>query len=159
MLAFSEGVYDTLKYGHILAAIVWVGSGLYFQYQATRLNRMGDPDRLAAFTRDIEHAGKRLLMPASVIVLVLGIVMVLYAPFLEFEDTWIAIGLLGAIATAITGSVVIGPTAGKVGRLIEEQGPASPEVQAATKKIFMVSRIDQVVLLVVIAAMVYKPGA
>jgi hypothetical protein len=88
----------------------------------------------------------------------MGIVMVVYAPGLEFEDTWIAIGLIGSIATAITGSVFIGPTAGKLGRMIEEQGPASPEVQAATKKIFTISRVDQIVLLVVIAAMVYKPG-
>ncbi len=159
MLAYTEGVYETLKYIHILAAIVWVGTGLYFQYQATRLNRIGDAERMAAFTKDIEFTGKSLMLPASILVLVMGIAMVLYAPFLEFEDAWIAIGLLGSIATAVTGSVVIGPTAGKVGRLIEEQGPGTPEVQAATKKIFTVSRIDQVVLLVVIAVMVYKPGA
>lgn len=159
MLAYTEGVYETLKYIHILAAIVWVGTGLYFQYQATRLNRIGDAERMAAFTKDIEFTGKSLMLPASILVLVMGIAMVLYAPFLEFEDAWIAIGLLGSIATAVTGSVVIGPTAGKVGRLIEEQGPSTLEVQAATKKIFAVSRIDQVVLLVVIAVMVYKPGA
>lgn len=158
MLAFSENVYETLKYIHILAAIVWVGGGLYFQWQATRLNRLGDPDRLAAFTRDIEQAGMKLLMPASVVVLVVGIVLVIYTPSIDFSDTWIAIGLLGAIATAITGSVFIGPTAGKVGRAIEEQGPASPEVQALTKKIFTISRIDELVLLVVIWAMVFKPG-
>jgi uncharacterized membrane protein len=159
LLAYTEGVYETLKYIHILAAIVWVGTGLYFQYQATRLNRIGDAERMAAFTKDIEFTGKSLMLPASILVLVMGIAMVLYAPFLEFEDAWIAIGLLGSIATAVTGSVVIGPTAGKVGRMIEEQGPGTPEVQAATKKIFTVSRVDQVVLLVVIAVMVYKPGA
>ena len=158
MLAYTEGVYETLKYVHILAAIVWVGTGLYFQYQATRLNRIGDPERMAAFTKDIEFTGKTLLLPASILVLVMGIAMVLYAPFLEFEDTWIAIGLVGSIATAVTGSVFIGPTAGKIGRAIQEQGPASPEVQALTKKIFTISRIDQVVLLVVIWAMVFKPG-
>lgn len=159
MLAFSQGVYDTLKFVHILAAIVWVGAGLYFQFQATRLNRIGDPERIAAFTRDIEHAGKRLLLPASILVLVVGIVMVLYAPFLEFEDTWIALGLIGSIATAITGSLVVGPTAGKLGVLIGSEGVASPQVAMLTKRIFTVSRIDQVVLLAVIAAMVFKPGA
>jgi uncharacterized membrane protein len=158
VLAFSENVYETLKFIHILAAIVWVGSGLYFQWQATRLNRLGDPERMAAFTKDIEQAGMKLLMPASVVVLIVGIVMVIYTPSIGFTDTWIAIGLLGAVATAITGSVFIGPTAGKVGRAIEEQGPASPEVQALTKKIFTISRIDQLVLLVVIWAMVFRPG-
>ncbi len=159
MLAFSEGIYDLLKYLHILAAILWVGSGLYFQYQATRLNRIGDPERTAQFTKDIEYAGQRLLMPASIVVVVVGIIMVVYTPGLEFTDTWIALGLAGAVVTAITGAVFIGPTAGKIGKAIESEGAASPNVAALTRRIFLISRVDQVVLLLVIADMVFKPGA
>ena len=159
MVAFTQGVYDTLKFIHILSAILWVGTGLYFQFQATRLNRIRDPERMATFTKDIDFAGKVLLLPASVVVLVMGIAMVLYAPGLEFTDTWIAVGLIGAIVTAISGSVVLGPTAGKIGAAIDAEGADSPTVAALTKRIFTVSRIDQVVLLVVIAVMVFKPGS
>jgi len=159
VLAYSETVYDLLKLLHILAAIIWVGTGIYFQFQGTRLMKMGDRSRVGSFALDVDQAGKVLLLPASVLVLMTGIAMLLYAPRWSLSDTWILIGLAGAVATAITGSVFIGPTAGKIGKVITAEGTDSPKVQPLVRKIFLVSRVDQVVLLVVIWAMVFKPGS
>ncbi len=159
MLAFSETVYDSIKFLHILAAIVWVGTGLYFQWQATRLTRAGaDGQRMATLTGDIEVTGKTLLLPASLIVLVMGITLVWYTPSIAATDTWILIGLAGALATAITGSVFLGPTAGKLRAAIETEGVDAPSVVAMRRKLLTVARVDQVVLLIVIADMVFKPG-
>lgn len=159
MVAYSETVYDLLKYVHILAAIVWVGTGIYFQFQGTRLMRMGDRSRLGSFAMDVDHTGKFLLLPASLLVLVMGIAMLIYAPQWSLSDTWILIGLAGAVATAITGSVFLGPTAGKIGTIIAAEGIDSENVQPLVRRIFVVSRVDQVVLLIVIWAMVFKPGS
>ena len=35
MLAISSTYYDTLKFLHVLAAIAWLGSGIYAQALAT----------------------------------------------------------------------------------------------------------------------------
>jgi uncharacterized membrane protein len=158
VLAYSEDVFNTLKFGHVLLAVVWVGGGLFVQYYGTRLSRVDDPNRIAAFTKDVEHAGTRYFMPASALVLVFGIAMVVYSPVYNFSDTWIAIGLIGYAATFVTGAFFIGPTAGKLARAIESEGPDSPTSQALRKRIFTISRIDQVVLTLVIADMVFKPG-
>jgi uncharacterized membrane protein len=123
-----------------------VGSGLFVQYYATRLRRADEPVRIAAFAKDIEKAGTQLFAPASVTVLVFGIVMVLYSPVWGFTDAWILIGLAGFVATFITGMFFLGPTAGKVGAAIDAEGPASANAQALIKRIFTISRIDQVVL-------------
>jgi uncharacterized membrane protein len=160
MLAFSETVYDTIKFVHIFAAMVWVGTGLYFQWKATRLVRSGaDGQRMALLTGDIEDAGKKLLMPASITVLVMGLVLVWYTPSIGLTDTWILIGLAGAVATTITGAAFLGPTAGKLSTAIEAEGPDTPSVTAMRRKILTVARVDQVVLLIVIVDMVFKPGA
>lgn len=82
MLAFSTGVYNTLKFIHVIAAVAWVGGGLFVQYLATRLKRADDPLRLAAFAKDIEKVGLQFFMPVSLTVLVMGIVLVLYTPAL-----------------------------------------------------------------------------
>ena len=159
VLAFSNDIYLALKLVHVLAAVVWLGAGIYFQIQATRLKGLDDPARLAQFTRDVEFAGQRLLLPASGVVLLAGIVMVVYAPFLGFSDTWIWLGLVGYGITAITGSIFIGPTTGKLGKLIEAEGPDASGVQALQRRLFAISRIDQLVLIGVVAVMVFKPGA
>jgi uncharacterized membrane protein len=158
VLAFNQDLYDLLKYLHIVAAVVWVGSGLFVQYYASRLRRAQDPARLGAFAKDIEAAGKQLFAPASVTVLVMGLLMVWYSPALGFSETWILIGIAGFIATFITGNFFLGPTAGKIGGVIDAEGPASANAQALIQRIVLVSRIDQVVLLLVILAMVFKPG-
>jgi hypothetical protein len=84
--------------------------------------------------------------------------MVLYSPVYNFSDTWILLALVGFAATFVTGAFFIGPTAGRIATLMETEGPTSPAVQAGIRRIFLVSRIDQVVLLLVVADMVFKPG-
>lgn len=158
MLAFSEGVYNLVKYVHVVSAVVWVGAGFFVQYYAFRLER-ADPSRVGAFMKDIEKAGPHLFMPASFTALLSGLVLVFYAPFWGFGETWILLGIAGFAATAITGTFFLGPTSGKLGAAVEEQGPDSPEVKALAARIWTISRIDMVVLFLVIADMVFKPGA
>ena len=158
MLAYSDTVFNVIKFGHVLSAVVWVGGGLFVQYYATKLSRADDVARITMFTKDVEKAGTQYLMPASLLVLVFGITMVLYSPVYNFSDTWIAIGLIGYAATFVTGAFFIGPTAGKLSKALETEGPEGATSQALRKRIFTISRIDQVVLVLVVADMVIKPG-
>jgi uncharacterized membrane protein len=158
MLAFSSGVYNTLTFVHVLAAITWVGGGLFVQFQATRLSRANEPVKLAGFAQDIEFWGLRLFVPASLLVLITGILMVTYSPGVNFSDTWIWLGLIGYGLTFLTGVFFLGPTSGKLGRMIDTVPPEDPGVQQGIRRIFMVSRVDLMVILLVVADMVFKPG-
>ncbi len=159
VLAFDANLYKLFKYIHVLGAVIWVGAGAFFQYYATRLSRAKDTQKLAGFAKDIEKAGTQYAMPASLFVLAAGIVMVAYSPAIAFRDLWILVGLLGYAATFVTGAFFLGPLAGRIGAEIDEKGPDDPQVRAMVSRIFAVSRIDLGVLLLVIAAMVFKPGA
>jgi uncharacterized membrane protein len=157
MLAFNADVYDTLKLIHILAAVIWVGTGIFFQYTGTRARRAG-PDQVAALAASLAQAAP-LMVASSVTVLVAGIVLVLYAPGLDFADTWIWLGILGYLATFITGMFVIRPRADRLTAVIGEEGATSPAAQDLIGQLFVIGRIDVVVLVLVIAVMVFKPGA
>ena len=158
MLGYSQGVFNALKYVHILAAMIWLGTSIYLQFTATRLAKANDPDRMAAFAKDAEYTGTHLIMPTTILLLLMGIALVAYSPVYAFTDTWILLAFAGYAATFVTGAFVIGPTSGKIGALIEAEGTASPDAQALIRKIFAVSRVDLVVLLLVVADMVFKPG-
>jgi uncharacterized membrane protein len=158
MLAFSVGVYNTLKFVHVLAAIAWVGGGMFVQFHATRLSRANDPVKLATFAKDIEFWGLRLFTPASLLVLISGVITVIYSPVLNFSDTWIWLGLIGYALTFLTGALYLGPTSGKLGRLIDTRSPDDPEIQRGLARIFTISRLDLGVILLVVADMVFKPG-
>jgi uncharacterized membrane protein len=158
MLAISEAYYNTLKFLHVLAAITWVGGGIYAQALATKVMREGDPAHMARTAKDLGDLGKRLNLPASVSVLVFGVWLVAVSAW-NFTDAWILIGLGGIAATIVTGAFFLGPEAERLGKIAPTRDPADPEIQRRIKRIFAISRIDLVVLIVVVADMVFKPGS
>ena len=102
MLAFSEGIYNWIKAGHVLAAIVWVGGGIFIQIYVTRLRSAGDQTRLMRFAKDLEKLGNAIFLPASLLVLLFGIAMVWYSPAWEVTQLWVILGLVsGFIASKL----------------------------------------------------------
>ena len=96
-------------------------------------------------------------MPMSIVVLLAGIALVWYGPF-GFE-LWIALALAGIAATALTGSLYLGPAGGKLARLAEEKGLDDPGVTAMRDCLITVARLDYAVLALIVLDMVFKPGA
>ena len=158
MLAYSQAVYDWIKLFHILAAIVWVGGGVFVQIYVTRMKRANEMGRLLAFAKDIERIGITVFTPASILVLILGIAMVWYSPAWELGQLWVILGLVGIANTIVVGAAFLGPEAGRIARLTEERGPEDAEVQRRVQRIFAISRYDLAVLVLVVVDMVIKPG-
>jgi hypothetical protein len=78
---------------------------------------------------------------------------------LNFTDTWIVLGLIGIAATIVTGVGFLGPESERLGKAFVERGPSDPEIGRRISRILVISRVDLVVLILVVADMVFKPGA
>jgi uncharacterized membrane protein len=151
-------LYLILKSLHVLAAITWVGGAITTQAYAIRTMRSRDPQRMVSFTKDVEFIGQRMYTSASLVLLVLGIWMVIIGPW-SFGMAWILSALIVFGGSFLLGAGFIGPESGRIGRLMEAEGPSSPEVQRRIKRIFAISRIELVFLILVVFDMVVKPGA
>jgi putative copper export protein len=68
-------LYELLLFVHVLAAATWVGGAVMLKVQSARAMRSG-PDRAAELALETEHVGTRVLMPASIVLLVAGLWMV-----------------------------------------------------------------------------------
>ena len=150
-------MYDWLKALHILMAVIWVGGGFTLQFLFSRL-RKTDPQIMVKAALQSEWVGTHVFLPASLIMLGLGLWMVLGFDYWELTDTWVLIGLGGFVATIITGAGFLGPQTKKLHAAVEEKGLEDPAVKASLAKIFTVSRIDLVVLVIVVIDMAIKPG-
>lgn len=150
--------FEVMKTIHVLAAVVWVGGAATVQVLAARIQRQQDPLRLAAFSKDIEWMGTRVYLPSSLIVLLLGIGLVVEG-FPEFSDLWIILALSGIAISIIVGAGYLGPASGKLAKLLEEKGPEDSAAQETLARILVVSRVDLVILLLIVVDMVVKPGA
>jgi uncharacterized membrane protein len=94
--------------------------------------------------------------PVGLLVLLAGIGMVINFHW-GWGTSWILIGLVGYAITFLTGLLVLGPQAKRIGQLIETVGAEAAETQAAIKRILLIARVDEGVLLLIVAAMVLKP--
>jgi uncharacterized membrane protein len=150
-------VYEWLKFVHILAIVVWIGGAILFQIQAARVDRAGDTARLVALAGDGEWLGPRLFMPAALVALAAGIGLVLEGNW-SFGEAWILIGLLAYAVSFLNGALFLGPESGRLAKLIAEHGPETPQVRARIRRIFLASRLELVLLVLIIADMVVKPG-
>jgi uncharacterized membrane protein len=149
--------YEWLLFFHIAAAIVWLGGGVAIQVLAIRANRTDDTARMVTIAHEAEWFGTRVFLPSSLLVLVLGIILTLDGPW-DFGQTWIVLALIGYGLSFVTGAAFLGPESGRIGKLLAAEGPDSPAVQARIQRIFLISRIELVLLYLIVLDMAVKPG-
>jgi uncharacterized membrane protein len=150
--------YELLLFVHVLAAVVWVGGAMSLQVLAVRAERSPDAGRVADFATEAEWVGSRVFLPASIVLLLAGIGLTLEGDW-GFTTPWVLLGLIAYGLSALTGSLFLGPESGRIGKLISEVGPQDPGVIARIKRIFLVSRIELAVLLLIVFDMTVKPGS
>ena len=149
--------YEVLLFGHLLAAMAWVGGDLMIQMFYLRARTNG-PDAVARFAKDVEWIGLRLLHTASLLVVIFGVLLVIEVDGYEFSQFWITAALAMFLASAITGAGFLGPESGRIAALTETEGPTSPEVQRRISRVLLISRIEFVLLVLIVLDMVIKPG-
>jgi uncharacterized membrane protein len=152
----SSHWFALFKLIHVSVAVFWVGGGLLLTVLALRAERSGSPDELATIARQAAFVGEKLFAPGGLVVLAMGITMVINQ-HLSWGTFWVDAGLVGYASTFVTGVAVLSPLAKRVAALLEEQGPAATETQAAIRRILLVARFDVGVLLLVVADMLMKP--
>ena len=147
--------YELLLFGHIVAAIVWLGSGILLHVQAFRAERAHDDEGLRRVAADSSQLSLKLFVPASLTVLVLGLLLVADGPW-SFDYLWIVLGLLGYLATFLTGVLVMKPGSEEIEAMLDRDG-MTPQARTAIRKLLAKGRLDTVVLYLVVAIMVLKP--
>jgi len=154
-VTLAVSTYQWYLMVHIVMAVVWVGGAHMIQLLAARVLKANDPHRLAAFAKDVEVIGMRVFAPASLLLLVFGFLLVEEAdigyPF------WVIFGLAVFALSFVTGVGFLGPESGRIGRLIEAEGADHPEVTHRIKRILLVSRVELLLLVLVVIDMTIKP--
>lgn len=113
---------------------------------------------MAGFARDAEWVGMRLFTPASLLALAFGFLLVQEGPW-SYDELWIDLGLAGFAITFLLGFFFLGPESGRLAKLIDAEGPGSPNVRARIRRILFVSRLDLGSLYAIIWIMAVKPSA
>jgi uncharacterized membrane protein len=146
--------YEVLLFLHIAAAVVWLGSAFFLQLLVFRAGATGDGGLMQGVATNSGWMAQRIFIPASLAVLVLGILLTIEGPW-SFGDLWIVLGLAGYAFSFLVGIGFIEPEGKRIAKAMQagDQGRAAFHVN----RINTVSRIELVVLYLVVAAMTLKP--
>ena len=147
--------YELLLFLHVAMAVIWVGGGLVLQLFAYRVSLARDPARSAALGKDIEWIGTRIFVPSSLLAFLTGVLMVVESDLWRFRHSWIAISLLLYAITFFAGLLFFGPESGRIGALSAEGSPAAGPRMA---RLIFLTRLDLVLLFLLVFVMTVKPG-
>jgi uncharacterized membrane protein len=147
--------YELYLTVHVVAAIVWLGSAFCVQLLAFRATRTGDPERQRRVAADSEWLATRVFIPSSLLVLVFGVLLVIEGPW-DFGTTWVTLGLIGYAFSFLVGIVYLSPESGRIDKALA--AGAMEEAQGRIARITLVSRIELVILFLVVVVMTTKPS-
>jgi uncharacterized membrane protein len=158
LAVIGSDAYKWLLAFHILLAVVWVGSDVAIQIFVIRAKRAG-PDRIAFFASEIEWYGTRVLLPSALLLVILGFFLLHESSgAYDLGQGWVAFGFGVWLLSTIAGAAYLGPESGRLGKLLDEAGPEDPGYQRRLSRVFLVSRIELVLLILVVLDMAVKPG-
>lgn len=148
-------MYQFWLFLHIAAAAAWIGAGIRQLVEAPVV-RTGEPVARALWYRSQVAMGTRLFAPAAVIVLVSGILLVLDNEAVGFGTPFVSIGFAAVIFGAAVGPAVFGKRGEAAAARLEAGDVAGADEIA--KKTRPIALLDMAILLVALAAMVWKWG-
>jgi uncharacterized membrane protein len=146
--------YEVLLFLHLATAAIWLGSGFFLQMLVWRAGKTGDGPLLQGVASNSGWLAQRIFIPASLAVLVVGILLTIEGPW-SFGDLWIVLGLAGYAFSFLVGILFLEPEGKRIAAAME----AGDEARAGFHigRINTVSRIELVVLYLVVAVMALKP--
>lgn len=149
---------EVLKLIHIVAVIVWVGGSFMLIVLLEMSRRSSEEPTVLGLSRIGENVGKFVFNPAGILALAAGVWLVIEADF-EFSEAWISLGFLGVILSAGLGMAFYPKALRRLQAGIERDGLAGAESVASLDRLRLVSSVELLLLLIVVWAMVAKPGA
>ena len=138
---------------HIAGAGTWLGANVVQAVVSPAAARFGK-ETLAGWFRLTSVLARRLYIPAAILILVTGVLLVLDNEAYGFGSTFVTIGMAMIVVGAVLGMTVFGP-GGDAAAAAVESGDAS-RIRSAVARITRWGMVDTVLLLATITVMVLR---
>jgi uncharacterized membrane protein len=147
-------VYLIIKFIHIFAAIVAVGSNVTYGAWLARVG--SEPEHTTFALKGVKFIDDRIANPAYGVVLVTGVIMAIWG--FGFFHLWIIVALVLFIVAIILGVVVYTPLLRNQIKLAESGETASPEYVRLSNQGRLIGPAIGLIVAVILVMMVFKPG-
>ena len=147
-------VYVAIKYIHILAAIVAVGSNITYGVWSVRAR--GNPSNVGFALKGIKFLDDRIANPAYGVVLLTGVLMAIFG--FGFFHLWIIVSLVLFIVLIALGVGVYSPLLRDQIRLADAGDTTSTDFERLSRRSAIIGPAIGLIVAVILVMMVFKPG-
>jgi uncharacterized membrane protein len=147
--------YLTIKFFHIVLAIVAIGANMTYGVWFARANQ--NPAFAPVALRGIKFMDDWIANPAYLLMLPTGIAMVLVA-HLSFATHWISWAMTLWVIAVLAGIFGYSPTLRAQIATVDREGIASPAARALATRGYVWSAVLGVVVFAIVVLMVFKPA-
>lgn len=144
---------DILLVLHIAGAGIWLGANVVQAVVPPAAARLGTA-ALAGWYRLTSVLARRLYIPAAILILITGVLLVLENEAYGFGSTFVTIGMAMIVIGAVLGMVVFGP-GGDAAADAVESGDES-RIRSAVARTTTWGLVDTLLLLFTITVMVLR---
>jgi uncharacterized membrane protein len=148
-------LYTGLKFVHVLAAIVAVGTNVTYGVWLTRARHSPENELFAL--RGIKFLDDRVANPAYGVLLIAGILTVLEGHW-SFGQLWIVLGIVGYVLVVAIAVAIFTPSLRGQIEVLGSDGRESPRYRELGKRVQMSGAILGVLVIAIVFFMVTKPG-
>lgn len=148
---------NTLLVVHIIAVILWIGGEIVFGILVERAEASRDEGALRGLLSQGKFLGLAVFNPAGIVTLAAGVWLGIELDY-DFGKAWISIGFLGVAVSAILGMTFYAKIYDRILTALDSEGIAGASTRAGLRSLRIISLIELALLLVVVWAMVFKPG-
>lgn len=138
---------------HIAGAGTWLGANIVQAVVPPTAARIG-ATTLSGWYRVSSVLARRLYMPAAILILITGILLVVESDAYGFGSLFVAIGFGMIVIGAILGIVVFGPGGDAAAEAVESGEPV--RIRSAVSRLTAWGLVDTLLLLFTITAMVLR---
>ncbi len=143
----------TLKFAHVLAAVLWVGGGCTTIVAGIVLSGRSTAQTQLAIVQAVVLLAPRLFIPASIVTLASGVTLLFVAGW--GWQPFTVLGLAGVLFTATFGATVLGPSCERALKLAETHGAET--AIAPLRRTQRLAMLDYAVQFAIVFLMVVKP--
>ena len=141
---------------HILSVIIWMGGSIYVEALMASAGRGGNEGALVGLFRRVGATNRRLFNIAGIATIVFGFWLVFESSSFDFEEPWVAVGLIVAAIAVVIDLFYAAPRIDRVEALVTDPEASSDAVPGLISQVAMAGHIRSGLLFVGVVFMVFK---
>lgn len=150
-------LYELLVIVHVLAAALWIGGGVTFALLAGHAWGSRDDARALELSRMGDFVGTRMFAPAAFVLLGAGVWAVAEGDW-DWGDAWVSIGFAGWLIGLLMALGWHSAEGRRIREAVADGGATGPRARRVARTGMVVGLVEIATLVVVVWAMVAKPG-